>query len=126
MIRNILDEHLGFLTKDRDDPSPNEAYTCVECENKFSLTSGELDFFVQHDLEMPKRCKRCRLKRKQQSSTATRQVTESPQVTASPRKHTIQNVITCDNCGKESKVPFRPIPGRAVYCKICWNGVRNI
>lgn len=26
---------------------------------------------------------------------------------------------TCSDCGKESKVPFDPTPGKPVYCKEC-------
>lgn len=27
---------------------------------------------------------------------------------------------TCDDCGKESEVPFDPKPGKPVYCKECF------
>lgn len=27
---------------------------------------------------------------------------------------------TCANCGRQTEVPFRPIEGRAVYCKDCF------
>lgn len=26
----------------------------------------------------------------------------------------------CDECGKETKVPFKPSPGRDVFCKECY------
>ena len=28
--------------------------------------------------------------------------------------------ITCDDCGKEDEVPFKPTEGRAVYCRECF------
>ncbi len=27
---------------------------------------------------------------------------------------------TCSECGKETKVPFKPSEGRPVYCKDCY------
>ena len=28
--------------------------------------------------------------------------------------------ITCDDCGKEAEVPFKPTQGRPVYCRECF------
>ncbi len=28
--------------------------------------------------------------------------------------------ITCDDCGSEAEVPFKPTEGRQVYCKECF------
>lgn len=28
--------------------------------------------------------------------------------------------ITCDDCGKEAEVPFKPTEGRPVYCQECF------
>ena len=28
--------------------------------------------------------------------------------------------VTCDDCGKESKVPFEPTEGKKVFCKECF------
>ena len=39
---------------------------CMECNDTFELNEGEKDFFVQRGLELPKRCKPCRVSRKQQ------------------------------------------------------------
>ncbi|MAG08152.1 DNA-directed RNA polymerase [Candidatus Woesearchaeota archaeon] len=27
---------------------------------------------------------------------------------------------TCSECGKECEVPFKPTPGREVFCTDCW------
>lgn len=29
--------------------------------------------------------------------------------------------IKCSKCGKDAEVPFKPIEGREVYCKICFS-----
>ncbi|HLC56942.1 MAG TPA: CxxC-x17-CxxC domain-containing protein [Candidatus Nanoarchaeia archaeon] len=28
--------------------------------------------------------------------------------------------ITCSDCGKEAEVPFKPVEGRKVYCRDCY------
>ena len=38
--------------------------TCRECGEVFTLTEGELGFFAQRGLELPRRCAPCRLARK--------------------------------------------------------------
>lgn len=33
--------------------------------------------------------------------------------------------VICDNCGKEAEVPFKPKPGREVYCQDCYRKRRE-
>lgn len=33
---------------------------CIDCGDDFKLRPGEIDFYVQKGLDLPKRCKRCR------------------------------------------------------------------
>lgn len=33
--------------------------------------------------------------------------------------------VTCSSCGKETKVPFEPAPGRPVYCKDCLQKIKD-
>ena len=110
---------LSFLSslRDRDEESTqkvqNENRECVECKQLFNLASGEIDFFIQHELETPKRCKPCRQMRKE--GISIKQEPEKPPT----------NQIICNNCNRVSTVPFTPVPNRPVYCLICWNGVKN-
>jgi CxxC-x17-CxxC domain-containing protein len=32
--------------------------------------------------------------------------------------------VVCDQCGKETEVPFEPRQGRPVYCSDCYNQVK--
>lgn len=32
---------------------------------------------------------------------------------------------TCSDCGQETKVPFKPIEGRPVYCRDCYQKHKN-
>ena len=92
---------------------------CIEpdCSKKFTINSGEMDFYVQRGIELPKRCKTCRTARKN-GKVATAPIPE-PEIEKAVE-------ITCDNCGSESTVPFRPIPNKPVYCKLCWEGIKNV
>lgn len=92
---------------------------CIECDATFFLTSGEIDFYVQHEFETPKRCKPCRQSRKD-GGVAT--YTEEEKHTYKPKD---ANQIICNNCNRVAKVPFTPQPNRPVYCPTCWNGVKN-
>ena len=93
---------------------------CVEpdCSTKFTLTSGEIDFYVQRGFDLPKRCKNCRSARKNEKHIPAPIPKIEPMLEAAD--------ITCDNCGRESTVHFRPIPNKPVYCKLCWEGIKNV
>jgi len=89
----------------------------MECNSTFEVNEGERDFFIQRDLTLPKRCKPCRVSRKQQINGNN---------TVSNESNSVLSEIYCDNCGKEAKVPFNPEPNRKAYCRVCWNGIKNV
>lgn len=37
-----------------------------------------------------------------------------------PREPREMTEVTCDDCGKTSQVPFKPTPGKPVYCQECF------
>lgn len=54
---------------------PDMKYTCVDCKEEFIFTEGEQDYFRDRGLAIPKRCDKCRLKRR---SGLTRNSVEIP------------------------------------------------
>ena len=96
-----------------------ERKECIECNNFFAITQGEVNYFIQHSLMAPKRCKPCRAARKANNLTRTPE-TYRPASTAE------RVSITCDHCGRNAEVPFKPFPDSSVYCKVCWVGIKNI
>ena len=38
---------------------------CADCARIFEISSGEQDFFRRKGLDVPRRCKECRIKRKE-------------------------------------------------------------
>lgn len=75
---------------------------CEECGSEFIFTAGEQEFYAEKGLtNTPKRCPDCRKARKQS------------------RKRKLYDAV-CAKCGCETQVPFKPIEGKAVYCKECF------
>jgi len=102
--------------------SDQSSITCIEpdCGRDFYLSSGEIEFYVQRDFDLPKRCQPCRSARKAGKTALLVEKAQPPTYNGDPTS------ITCSNCGRESTVPFRPVPNRDVYCKLCWEGVKNV
>ncbi len=76
---------------------------CKDCGKEFIFTAGEQEFYAEKGFtNEPQRCKNCRDARK--ASRAKREMFTT----------------TCDECGKETQVPFKPTEGRPVYCKECF------
>ena len=90
---------------------------CMDCSSNFESNDGEKDFYIQRDLALPKRCQLCRTSRKQQ-------INEND--TVPDESNAFLSNIYCDNCGREAKVPFKPQSNRKAYCRVCWNGVKNV
>ena len=44
----------------------------------------------------------------------------APAAEALPRKERPRYDITCQGCGTAAQVPFKPVEGRALYCKPCY------
>ena len=76
---------------------------CVECGNEFVFSASEQEFYAEKGLvNKPKRCPECRKKRRQNN-----------------RKNRKFYDAVCTKCGAATKVPFKPIEGRDIFCKDC-------
>jgi len=123
MFRNLLGKDSSRTGDSMNDPMDSEdikLVVCVEsgCGTQFELTAGEIQFYITRELDLPKRCKPCRVERSQQ---------QSPQNTKpNIRQEYSPHEIVCENCNKSATVPFPPAPGKPVYCKICWEGIKNL
>lgn len=78
---------------------------CMECGQTFVFSSEDQDYHAQKGYSAPKRCMVCREKRRQdKSSHRERQMYK----------------VTCDACGCETEVPFKPSSDKPVYCRDCY------
>jgi CxxC-x17-CxxC domain-containing protein len=78
---------------------------CIDCGVEFVFSAGEQAFFGDKGfLNNPRRCVACRTKRKFPPKRVVRQET----------------VTTCAQCGKGTTIPFKPVRGKPVFCRMCF------
>jgi CxxC-x17-CxxC domain-containing protein len=101
---------------DRDDAMLNSGsrtdrvMICRECGRSFIFSAGGQEYYAQQGFrEAPKRCRACRAKRKEERE-------QGAGGHAGPQRYS----GTCWSCQKPVSVPFKPAPGRPVFCKICY------
>jgi CxxC-x17-CxxC domain-containing protein len=89
---------------------------CVECGAEFVWTAGEQAFFADKQFKNePRRCRACKHRR------GARRVAPPPQ---GPQERA-ETEATCSACGRTTTVPFRPAPGRPIYCRDCFQQRRQ-
>ena len=91
---------------------PDMEITCAECGNTFPFTEREQEYYQERNLTHPKRCKPCR--------DARRSNFGGPRGGSDRQRFE----ITCDQCGKNDSVPFKPSSGRPVLCGECFSANR--
>lgn len=82
---------------------------CKDCSNEFIFTEKEQEFFDSKGfLNEPARCKECRDIKKTQFNRGF------------ARKNREMYDAVCAECGKETKVPFKPHLDKPIYCADCF------
>ena len=77
----------------------DEKLVCEDCGQEFVFSAGEQEFYAEKGLvNKPKRCPECRKSRKMFDAV-------------------------CSKCGAQTQVPFKPVPGREVFCKDCFKEI---
>jgi CxxC-x17-CxxC domain-containing protein len=90
-------------------PFIDKVATCRVCGGEFVFTAAEQFFFrLQNFINDPKVCKRCRTARRNGGHSA--------------RPDT---AVTCAGCGVLTTVPFKPVQGRPVLCRPCFERSRK-
>jgi len=85
---------------------------CKECGVDFTFTASEQEFYAEKGFQNdPARCPECRAtkKRERQSTRGDRQMFE----------------VVCAKCGASTQVPFQPTEDRPVYCRDCYQKIRE-
>ena len=99
--------------------------TCVDCNTEFAFTASDQQFYADRQFSEPRRCPACRATRKAQRGDSGGSsygggggggyggggYSDRPREMFS---------ATCDSCGKEARVPFRPTGSKPVYCSDCF------
>src|SRR3981081_3759420 len=108
--------------------------TCRDCQQAFTFTQGEQDFYTSRGFSEPSRCADCRAARKAHrdgggssyssygSSSGGGGGYSSGGGDRGPRE---MFSATCSSCGQEAQVPFQPSPEKPVYCSSCFEQRRT-
>ena len=80
---------------------------CRDCEADFAFSAREQQDFARRGFKEPTRCPACHERR------------------SSRRKYsrggeTVVHTAPCSTCGKEARLPFKPIDDKPVYCTECY------
>ena len=95
---------------------------CRDCGEEFTFTAGEQAFYKERGFQHePTRCRRCRDEKKRLGATGGGGTMPSPAPVSSTREF---HDAVCTSCGTPTQVPFRPTPGKPVYCRECFQAVR--
>jgi CxxC-x17-CxxC domain-containing protein len=106
----------------------DKTLTCSDCNQAFSFTASEQDFYSERGFTEPRRCPTCRAARKaQRNDSGGGSYGDSGGYgsrsgggygeSRGPRE---MFAATCSACGQETQVPFRPTSGKPVYCSACF------
>ena len=83
--------------------------TCSDCGQEFTFSAADQSFFQERGYSTPKRCKPCRMaKKNDQGGSGYR---------SAPSQGTS---VICSGCGQPTTVPFEPRGDRPVYCRDCY------
>jgi len=103
--------------------------TCHDCGTVFTFSVKEQEQFASMGrFNAPKRCERCRAKRKPAISKSKNEsvvptvIPGNINYGSAPRR---MFAAKCSTCGKDTQVPFEPLPDRPVYCYDCFRKVKQ-
>ena len=84
--------------------------TCSDCGQDFTFTAADQAFFQERGYSTPKRCKPCRMAKKNDQGGGSGYRSAPSQGTP----------VICSGCGQPTTVPFEPRGDRPVFCRDCY------
>jgi len=80
---------------------------CRDCGREFVFTAGEQEFYAEREFRNePSRCRECRDSRRAHAGEGK-------------AKREMYDAV-CAECGRETKLPFKPRLDKPVYCSECF------
>ena len=103
----------------------DKALTCVDCNQQFSFTASDQQFYADRQFSEPRRCPSCRAAKKAARGESTGSYSAGGggyggSAGGYGREREMFSA-TCDGCGREARVPFRPSGAKPVYCSDCFS-----
>jgi CxxC-x17-CxxC domain-containing protein len=90
--------------------------TCGKCGQVFTISAGEQVAYARRGQSSPAYCAFCRAAGMIASGAHPAQASNDPH----ERSDHAMYLAVCDQCGKQTKVPFEPRGGRPVFCSNCY------
>ena len=107
--------------------------SCVDCNQEFVFAATDQQFYAEKEFSEPRRCASCRAARKaaRGESSGSGYGGGSSYGGSSGSGYGGGSsygggqremfTATCDGCGGEARVPFRPTGSKPVYCSNCFS-----
>lgn len=93
----------------------DKTLVCKDCSKDFVFTAGEQEFYSTKGFQNePSRCKECRDSKKAQFNRSFPQKRDREMYDA-----------VCSECGRDTKIPFKPHLEKPVYCSDCFANHKN-
>jgi CxxC-x17-CxxC domain-containing protein len=107
----------------------DKTLTCRDCGTNFVFTSGEQEFYASKGFSnQPSRCPDCRQNRNRTRDAGGYSASGGGYGAGGggyERRERQMYPVVCDNCGKDTLVPFQPRGDRPVYCSDCFDQQRR-
>lgn len=99
----------------------DQTLNCADCNNAFTFTASEQEFFQQKGFSAPRRCKPCRDAAKAAKGQGGGYGGGSRGgFGGGSRPQREMHDVICGGCGVQTQVPFKPSGDRPVYCRDCF------
>ena len=97
--------------------------SCVDCSQEFVFAATDQQFYAEKEFSEPRRCPSCRAARKAARGESGSYSSGSGYGGGSSYGGGQREMFTatCDGCGGEARVPFRPTGSKPVYCSNCFS-----
>jgi CxxC-x17-CxxC domain-containing protein len=106
----------------------DQTIACRDCGDEFVFTAGEQNFYAEKGFtNRPSRCPSCRAanKSRRDSSGGYSSGNGGYGGGGGMRAERQMHPATCDDCGRETMVPFLPSGNKPVYCSDCFSSRRQ-
>ncbi|MCL4499577.1 MAG: zinc-ribbon domain containing protein [Chloroflexi bacterium] len=104
----------------------DKTITCRDCGQPFTWTASEQEFYQSRGFEnQPVRCRDCRNSRKARNGGGSSGYGTNGGGRTGSRGPREMFAAVCDECGRETQVPFQPTSGKPVYCSECFEQRRS-